>query len=169
MQIAQVVGNKIVKLDHYTKVFPDTSFPNTGPDDEFLTQNGCMRVRLTKPYSENQRLVECDPYVEDGFVYRVRVEDRSPEELEGAKLDSAKSTRVADLSELTVEMFGHTFNADEQSQMRMGTTLAGMYEDSVVSWVTADRQIASLDSTQLKCLLNKAVEARTQIWIAPYL
>ena len=169
MQIAQVVGNKITRLDHYTKVFPDTSFPQSGPDEAFLREHGCLPVKLTKSYGENQRLVESAPYIEDGVVYKVRVEDRSAEELASQALDLAKAQRNADLAQLTVSIFGQVFEANEQAQMRMSIALSGLYEDSVIQWVTADNQVASLTAAQLKELLNKAVEERANLWVKPYL
>jgi len=76
MNIAIVnTEGQIVKSGDYRAIFPNTSFRAAGPSDEFLAENGAMRVDGWKPHNEDtEKLVPCAPYVEAGRVYVVRVE-----------------------------------------------------------------------------------------------
>ena len=69
MIIAKIDGQNIT-LGDMRDLFPNTSFPTTGPDDEWYVQNGCMKVNLSAPCDrETQVLEQCEPYILDGFVY----------------------------------------------------------------------------------------------------
>ena len=66
------------QIAHYKEVFKNVSFPASGVPDSFLAEEGALKVSLYKPYdSETQVLVSCEPYVEDGFAYTVKVVDKS--------------------------------------------------------------------------------------------
>ena len=71
------------QVAHYKEVFKNVSFPASGVPDSFLAEEGALKVSLYKPYdSETQVLVSCEPYVEDGFAYTVKVVDKSEIEVE---------------------------------------------------------------------------------------
>lgn len=72
----------------YRTFFSNTSFPSTGPSDEFLAEQGAKKVSVFKPYDQDtEKLVSVDPYEEGDWVYTVAVEPKTPEELQ-ADLDS---------------------------------------------------------------------------------
>ena len=76
MDIAKI-DNGGITVGDYRYLFPDTSFPVTGPNDDFYTENGCLKVKVFKEHDRaNQMLVGCDPYIEGDVVYTVRVESR---------------------------------------------------------------------------------------------
>jgi hypothetical protein len=76
MDIAKIDNGNIVVGD-YKELFPNTSFPVTGPNDDFFTENGCLKVSVFKEHDRaTQMLVGCDPYIEGDVVYTVRVEAR---------------------------------------------------------------------------------------------
>ena len=76
MNIAKLENGNITVGD-YRELFPQTSFPITGPDDNFFTENGCLKVSMFKEHDRaTQMLVGCGPYEENGMVYTVRVETR---------------------------------------------------------------------------------------------
>ena len=76
MNIAKLENGSITVGD-YRELFPQTSFPVTGPDDNFYTENGCLKVSMFKEHDRaTQMLVGCEPYEENGMVYTVRVEAR---------------------------------------------------------------------------------------------
>jgi len=80
MDIAKIDNGNIVVGD-YKELFPNTSFPVTGPNDDFFTENGCLKVSIFKEHDRStQMLVGCDPYQENGIVYTVRVEAKPQEE-----------------------------------------------------------------------------------------
>lgn len=66
----------------YRSIFTGTSFPSNGPSDEFLVENNSVKVNVYLQHdSETERLVSCEPYVQDGWAYTVRVEQKTPEEI----------------------------------------------------------------------------------------
>lgn len=67
---------------HYKEIFKNTSFPASGISDEFLADNNAKKVNLFKPYdAQTEKLVSCEPYEEDGWVYTVKVEPRTEEDI----------------------------------------------------------------------------------------
>ena len=81
MLIAKIDGTHITVAD-YTALFPNTSFPPNGPDQAWLSENGCMPVNMWLPYDQNtQKLVPADPYIDGDWVYTVVVEPLTPEEI----------------------------------------------------------------------------------------
>jgi hypothetical protein len=80
MFIAKVIDDKVVIAD-YRELFPNTSFPLSGPNDDFYADMGAYKVKHDKPCSGSQMLVQCEPYVEGDFVYVVRVETRPEQEI----------------------------------------------------------------------------------------
>lgn len=82
MLIAKIENNNVVDVADYTAMFPDTSFPASGPDEEFMIQNSCMYVNVWLPYDPATQVLEpATPYIMDGWVYTVAVREMTPEEL----------------------------------------------------------------------------------------
>ena len=70
------------KVSHYKEAFPNVSFPASGPSDAFLEERGAVKVSLFREHNRaTQKLVSCDPVVENGFAYVVRVENKTAEEI----------------------------------------------------------------------------------------
>lgn len=93
MFVARVINGTVTEVADYRSLFPNTSFTAAGPDDDFLAQNGCMRVSTIKSYdAATQKLVGTTPYVEDGVVYTVAVEPKSQ-----ADLDAETAAKAADV------------------------------------------------------------------------
>lgn len=64
-------------------LFPNTSFPLTGPNEDFKEENNLVEVlEYLEHHSEKQKMIFCDPYFLDGSVYRVELVDFTSEELE---------------------------------------------------------------------------------------
>ena len=81
---------------HYKDLFKNTSFPASGPSDEFLVSAGAYKVSVFRPYDRaTQKLVPCDPVVEDGFAYVVSVEDKTEEEIAADVASKAAQVRAA--------------------------------------------------------------------------
>jgi len=69
-------------VKHYKEMFPATSFPAGGPSDSFLAEQDAVKVNLFKPHDRaTEKLVPCDPYVEDGWAYTVEVQAKTAEEI----------------------------------------------------------------------------------------
>ena len=81
MEIAIVQNGVVTKVGEYQSVFPNTSFPSSGPNDDFLTENSAKKVSLFKPYdSTTEKLVSAEPYEDGEFVYVVAVQQLTEEE-----------------------------------------------------------------------------------------
>lgn len=102
MEIA-IIENEKITVDHYRKLFPNVSFPESGPSKEFMEENNCLGVMVFKPHDRStQKLVACDPYIEDNQVFTVRVENLEQEELDAiynAKAFEVRTERNKRLSE----------------------------------------------------------------------
>ena len=85
MEIAKLENGSITVGD-YRELFPQTSFPITGPNDDFFAENDCLKVSSFKAHDRaTQMLVGCGAYVEDGVVYTVTVATRpEPEVIEAS-------------------------------------------------------------------------------------
>ena len=71
------IENGVITVGNYRELFPNTSFPVTGPNDDFFAENGCAKVSIFKPHDrDTEMLIACDPYLEDGLVYTVQVVSR---------------------------------------------------------------------------------------------
>ena len=96
MLIAQIKNGKVVNVADYTAMFPNTSFPPSGPPASFMAEQGCMYVNTWLPYDPNtQKLQPCTPYISIPdpkqplqWVYTVEVAQLTPEEK--AQLDEQK-------------------------------------------------------------------------------
>lgn len=89
MLIALVSGSTVTQVGDYKELFPNTSFPPSGPSDEFLAVNSAKKVNLFKSYDRlTEKLVSVAPYVDGDWVYTVSVEALTAEEVQSAK-DSA--------------------------------------------------------------------------------
>lgn len=87
MNIAKL-ENGTITVGHYRDLFPNTSFPVTGPNDKFFTENNCLKVSSFKEHNrDNQMLVSCDPYEQNGIVYTVNVEPKSEQVQEAIVID----------------------------------------------------------------------------------
>jgi hypothetical protein len=71
------VENGVITVGDYRELFPNTSFPVTGPDANFYQENSCAKVSMFKPHDrDTQMLMACDPYLEDNIVYTVQVVEK---------------------------------------------------------------------------------------------
>jgi hypothetical protein len=100
MQIA-ILTNPITVGD-YRELFSNTSFPTSGPSDEFLTANNAKKVNAFKSHDRlTQKLVSCDAYDDGEFVSIVQVASLSAEEIQAAKDSAMAQLRATRNSLLT--------------------------------------------------------------------
>ena len=91
MNIAKLIDGQLIVAD-YREMFKDTSFPVSGPNDDFFTENNCLKVSVFKEHDRNtEMLVGCNPYEENGIVYTVEVQTR-PDPVENIVIDSGNGT-----------------------------------------------------------------------------
>ena len=84
------------QVAHYKTMFPNTSFPASGPSDAFLAEQGAVKVSMFRPHNRaTQKLVSCAPVVENGFAYLVEVVDKTEAELAADVASKAAQVRAA--------------------------------------------------------------------------
>jgi len=84
------------QVKHYKEMFPNVSFAASGPGDDFLSEQGAVKVNLFKEHDRaTQKLVACAPYVEDGWAYMVEVQDKSQDEINADTASRAAQMRSA--------------------------------------------------------------------------
>jgi hypothetical protein len=70
-------------MGDYQSLFPNTSFPSTGPSDEFLVDNNAKKLNRFKAHDRTtQKLVSIDPYLDGEFVSVVEVQSLTDEEIQ---------------------------------------------------------------------------------------
>ena len=99
MLIAKVEDGQVINVSDYRDMFPNTSFPASGPDAEFLEANSCMTVTVWKSYNQlTEKLASVAPYIEENTVYTIAVEPLTASEIEAntesqwAKIRSQRDT-----------------------------------------------------------------------------
>lgn len=96
------------------------------------------------------------------------------EELAAMELAQAKVERADAVSKIIVEVDGMHFDGDEESQTRMGRTIAAAVALGVDlttekrTWVLADNSVAGVTIAQLAEALRLAGDAQTALWTVPY-
>jgi len=82
------------RVDHYKKIFRNTSLHPSGPSDAFLTSKGALKVNAFREHDRaTQKLVPCDPVIENGFAYVVAVVDKTEEEIAADTASKAAKVR----------------------------------------------------------------------------
>lgn len=79
----------------YREAFKQTSFPTSGPNDDFLAEQGFAKVNSFKTHNQKtEKLVPCEPFFEDGWVYTVKVESKSQYEIDAETNSEANLIRI---------------------------------------------------------------------------
>lgn len=82
MLIAIVNGQTVEQVGDYQVLFPNTSFPSSGPTPEWMAENSCLPVTVWLPYdSTTQYLESVAPYRNGDTVYTVQVAQMNAEQL----------------------------------------------------------------------------------------
>lgn len=82
MIVAIVKNQAIEQTGELSVLFPNVSFPASGPSNEWMAQNNLVPVTYFKPYNASaEKLTPADPYIENGNVYAVVVEALTNEEV----------------------------------------------------------------------------------------
>jgi len=80
MLIAIVNGQTVEQVGDYQSLFPDISFPPSGPDAEWMAENSCLPVSIYLPYDKSTQYLEAvAPYRDVDTVYTIVVAQMSPE------------------------------------------------------------------------------------------
>jgi hypothetical protein len=94
MLIAKIEDGQVVDVADYKSMFPNTSFPSSGPNAQFLEDNSCLGVTVFKPHDSNiEKLVSAAPYIEDNQVFTVAVEPLTEDEVAAKSASQAATIR----------------------------------------------------------------------------
>ena len=96
MKIARLDGSNIGEIAEHKSLFPNTSFPKSGPDADWLAANSCAEVVVFLAYdSATQKNEAVTPSLSDGKVYTRRVTDMTSDEQAAvvAEANAATATR----------------------------------------------------------------------------
>jgi hypothetical protein len=95
MNIALVDNGQVTAVGDYRALFPQTSFPPSGPSDEFLAANNAMKVNVWLPYDQmTEKLSACPPYIDGDWVYTVEVVPLTPEDIDARNAAQAANVRA---------------------------------------------------------------------------
>jgi hypothetical protein len=84
------------QVAHYKTIFSNVSFPASGPSDAFLAERGAYKVSLFRDHDRaTQKLVPCEPVIENGFAYVVAVENKTAEEIAADVASKSAQMRAA--------------------------------------------------------------------------
>jgi len=117
MIVAIVNNGSIEQTGELSVLFPNVSFPASGPSDEWMTENNLVPVTYFKAYdAATQKLVSCEAYLEDGAVYAVNVESLSADELaakDASTIAANKSVRNKKLADCDWTQLGDVLLTEE--------------------------------------------------------
>ena len=81
MKIAILDGSTVGEIADHKSLFPNISFPKSGPDVTWLAANSCAEVVTFLAFdSATQTCDGVDPYLDAGKVYTRRVTDMTADE-----------------------------------------------------------------------------------------
>ena len=93
MKIAIIENNIITAHGEHTEVFPNVSFPQEGLDLMWAQERNAYQIQSDKPHTSTEKLTSVEPYIEDGVVYDVIVEDKTQDELDAETAQKATEVR----------------------------------------------------------------------------
>ena len=150
MQIAIVNNSVIAEMGDIRAMFPNVSFPITGPDSAFLSENSAMEVIQWTPFDPTTEKQEtAEPYIKDGKVYTCKTVLKTTEELaeDTAKAQEVFTASIVSQVQAKLDNFAKTRNYD-------GILSACTYATSTIPQFKAEGQ--------------KCVELRDATWSALY-
>ena len=95
MQIAKIKDNKVEAIGEHRALFPNTSFPASGPPADWMTQNSVLPVTVFRSYNGlTEKSTSVDPYIESGVVYLHKIE--ALDDSQKAAAQTAKDNATAE-------------------------------------------------------------------------
>ena len=100
MQIAKIKDNAVEKIGEHTDLFPNVSFPASGPSSDWMTENSVMPVTMSRSYDRmTQKSTNVDPYIEDNVVYLHKIESLTDSEKTAAQTEINNQTAARNREE----------------------------------------------------------------------
>lgn len=143
--------------------------------DIFESYEGVMPQEALDLCVDGVYIEEVEPSAEGVRRFQiVAPPEPTAEEITAQELAQAKAERAEAVSKIIVDVDGMKFDGDENSQTRMGRTIAAAVALGVDlttekrTWVLADNTIAEVTIAQLAEALRLAGDAQTALWTVPY-
>lgn len=93
MLIAKVQNGNVLDVADYRSMFPGTSFGSSGPNESFMEENGLMPVSVWVDYDRmTEKLVPAAPYIDGDWVYTVKAEPMTTEEIQ--QMNDSQAAKV---------------------------------------------------------------------------
>lgn len=89
------------------QLFPQTSFPSSGPDESWLRDHGCVSVAIPNYDGATQKLIACEPYADDnGSISTYVVQQLTDQELYDSRNPDWSGFRqaLAESEEINLEL-----------------------------------------------------------------
>ena len=103
MKIAKVNNDQVVEVNDYRTMFPNVSFPKTGPNDAWMAENNCKWVQVGETIDRSaQKIVPASAYVDGDVVKTYTVENLTADEIQAqvdAKANAVRKQRNRLLAE----------------------------------------------------------------------
>lgn len=115
MKIAIVTDGVVGAVGEHWQLFPNTSFPPSGPNDAFLQKQSALKVLESLAYdASTEKLEPCPPYVEGDCVAVVRVVPLTVEDLNTleANKKAAIKNDIIQQTQARLDTFAQTRNYD---------------------------------------------------------
>lgn len=110
MNIAIIKDNNVESVGDINTLFPNISFPPSGPSAEWMKENSIKYISYWKPHNrETEWLCPSAPYLENGEVFMVVVAQYTDEQLKSNQ-DSKWAKIRSDRSRLLAESDWTQFN-----------------------------------------------------------
>jgi len=95
MNIAIISNNAVTQVGDYRDLFPNVSFPSSGPNTEWLTENSCMQCNLYLSYDPlTQALEPTTPTISNGMVNLVQVVQLTADQITANKASALSNIRT---------------------------------------------------------------------------
>lgn len=93
MKIAIIENSQILSHGEHTDVFSNVSFPPEGLDLIWAQERNAYQIQSERTRLPTQKLTSVEPYIENGVVYDVVVENKTQDELDAEKTQKATEVR----------------------------------------------------------------------------
>lgn len=119
MKIGKIVDGKIQISNIYT-LFPNTSFPDSGPPDSFIQENELYKIEEIPQHDEQKQKIVMlsEPIVKNNLVYTFEIIEKSEQEINYVKWQKVRELRNKLLSESDVDVVSdkwHSYTDKEKN------------------------------------------------------
>jgi len=175
-QKVAVYKDGILTIGTLKSLFPNVSFPTTGPNADWIVDNNVYRIK-TKAFTNTQKSIMVEPYFEAGSVYTNMVIDKTKKEIADELVailnenkEYKKTAVMLKYSQLVTIGFiyeGNTYQIDDQAQGNMVATQARFNKGKANShggyWRDKDNVKHTMDDAAVQLLFDAAFQYKSDL------